>query len=202
MSARQSRAKGSGPQRRGPGSRADEHHPTRLEILDAAVALAESEGLHALSVARITAAAGHAKGTFYVHFPDRTALLVAIHRWFHDRVFTQIIAETATAAPGPDRVRMRLVAFLDACLSLPGVRALLLEARTDPAITAEVDSRNLQAATVLAADLTGTCAHPLETGRLLVLGAADIAARESVCHRRSTEARQALLNLVPARSED
>jgi AcrR family transcriptional regulator len=39
--------------------------------MDAAVSVAEQEGLAGLTVARITAAAGHAKGTFYVHFPDR-----------------------------------------------------------------------------------------------------------------------------------
>ena len=193
--------KGVAPQRRGPGSRADDNHPTRVELLDAAVALAEREGLHALSVAGITTAAGHAKGTFYIHFSDRAAFLVAMHRWFHDRVFTQIVEQTSADAPGPERVGKRLLAFLDACLTLPGVRALLLEARTEPAISAEVDSRNRQATTVLAADLTGVCAHPDETARLLVLGAADIAARESVRHRRISAARQALLDLVPARVE-
>jgi len=66
--------------RRGPGSRADEHHPTRIEILNAAIDLAERDGLRSLSIADVTAAAGHAKGTFYVHFRDRTALLVALHR--------------------------------------------------------------------------------------------------------------------------
>ena len=193
--------KSSAPQRRGPGSRADDNHPTRVELLDAAVTLAEREGLHALSVAGITTAAGHAKGTFYVHFSDRAAFLVAMHRWFHDKVFTQIVEQTATDAPGPERVGKRLLTFLDACLALPGVRALLLEARTEPAIAAEVDSRNRQATATLAADLVGTCAHPEETARLLVLGAADIAARESVRHRRISAARAALLDLVPAQPE-
>lgn len=181
--------------RRGPGSRADANHPTRLELLKAAVQIAERDGLRALSVAEITAAAGHAKGTFYIHFTDRTALLVALHRWFHDTVFDSVITSTADDEPGPERARRRLIAFLDACRSLPGVRALLLDARTEPAVAAEVGSRNRQATEILAGDLSGT-AHPRETAGILVLAAADIAARESTQGRTIPAARQALLNLV------
>ena len=183
------------PRRRGPGSRADDNHPTRIEILNAAIELAERGGLRLLSIAEVTAAAGHAKGTFYVHFRDRTALLVALHRWFHDTVFATVIDRTAEDRPGPQRARQRLLAFLDACRELPGVRALLLDARTEPAIAAEVDERNRQAAQVLAADLTAT-AHPNETARILVLAAADIAGRESTRGRRLTAAREALLEIV------
>jgi TetR/AcrR family transcriptional repressor of nem operon len=181
--------------RRGPGSRADENHPTRREILRAAVELAERDGLRSLSVGEITAAAGHAKGTFYVHFPDRAALLVAVHRWFHDTVFEHVISATAKEEPGPERARRRLIAFLDACRGLPGVRALLLDARTEPAIAAEVDGRNRQATQILAADLAGS-AHPRETARILVLAAADIAARESIRGRTIPAARKALLEIV------
>lgn len=181
--------------RRGPGSRADENHPTRLEILHAAIELAECGGLRALSIGEITAAAGHAKGTFYVHFRDRTALLVALHQWFHETVFEQVINNTANDEPGPERARRRLIAFLDACRGLAGVRALLLDARTEPAIAAEVENRNRQATQILAVDLTAR-SHPGETARILVLGAADIAARESRGNRRIPAARDALLELV------
>jgi AcrR family transcriptional regulator len=183
------------PRRRGPGSRADDNHPTRIEILNAAVALAERDGLRSLSIADVTAAAGHAKGTFYVHVRDRTALLVALHRWFHDTVFDRVIASTAEDSPGPERARRRLIAFLDACRELPGVRALLLDARAEPAIAAEVDSRNRQATQILAADLAVT-AHPREKARILVLAAADIAARESTQGRKLPAARRALLEIV------
>ncbi len=188
--------------RRGPGSRADENHPTRLELLDAAVRLAERDGLRSLSIAEITAAAGHAKGTFYVHFADRTALLVALHQWFHDRVFAEVIGQTAGEPAGPARLHRRLIAFLDACTALPAVRALLLDARTEPAIAAEVDRRNKQATLVLAADLNGVVTHPRETARILVLAAADIAARESTVRRKQSAARQALLALVPENRSD
>lgn len=186
-----------GPRRRGPGSRADADHPTRRELLDAAVDLAEHDGLAGLSVARITTAAGHAKGTFYVHFRDRAAFLVALHRRFHDALFARILDKTSDDAAGPERARKRLLVFFDGCRALPGVRALLIEARTEQAVAAEVDRRNRQAATVLSADLVGCCAHPRETARLLVLAAADVAARESRSGRRLPQARDAVLALVP-----
>lgn len=185
------------PRRRGPGSRADANHPTRRELLRAAIELAERDGLHSLSVADITKAAGHAKGTFYIHFADRTAFLVALHEWFHDTVFAKVVAGSADEESGPDRIHRRILAFLDACRAQPGVRALLLDARSEPAIGAEVDRRNHQAAQTLSADLRGITAHPLETARILVLATADLATRESVQGRRLPAARQALLDLIP-----
>lgn len=185
------------PRRRGPGSRADNDHPTRWELITAAIELAERDGLRALSVAQITAAAGHAKGTFYVHFADRAAFLVALHRWFHDTVFTDVISMTSDDEPRPARAGRRIVAFLDACRKLAGVRALLADARMEPAVAAEVDRRNRQATQVLSVDLRGATADPEETARLLVLAAADIAVRESARGRRLPAARRALLGLIP-----
>lgn len=185
------------PRRRGPGSRADNDHPTRWELITAAIELAERDGLHALSVAQITAAAGHAKGTFYVHFADRAAFLVALHRWFHDTVFTDVIGMTADDEPGSARAGRRIIAFLDACRKLAGVRALLVEARMEPTVAVEVDRRNRQAAQVLSVDLRGGTTDPVETARLLVLAAADIAGRESARGRRLPAARRALLGLIP-----
>ena len=186
------------PRRRGPGSRADRDHPTRWELIAATIDLAERDGLRSLSVAQITAAAGHAKGTFYVHFPDRAALMVAVHRWFHDTVFAQVISQTADDEPGPQRAGLRMIAFLEKCRTLSGVRALLIDARTEPALAAEVEQRNRQASQVLSEDLRGSAAHPEETARILVLATADIAARESIRRRRLPAARQALLELTTA----
>ena len=110
-------------------------------------------------------------------------------------MFDHVISSTDSDEAGPERARRRLIAFLDACRQLPGVRALLLDARTEPAIAAEVDGRNRQAGRILAADLT-EAAHPRETARILVIAAADIAARESAAGRRLPVARKALLEIV------
>jgi AcrR family transcriptional regulator len=165
-------------QRRGPGAKADANHPTRIELLNAAVEVAERDGLAALSVEAVTRAAGHAKGTFYVHFDDRTDLVVQIHRRFHDVLFAQIIVSTAHLEPGPRRVEARLSAFLDGCRREVGVRSMLLQARSVPEIDLLASQRNEEAARVLAADLRGCCRSPLETSRLLVVATVEVALRE------------------------
>ena len=61
-------------------------HRTLELLLDAGVKVAEEHGLAGLSVNRVVAEAGVAKGTFYVHFTDRNAFIDALHERFHDRV--------------------------------------------------------------------------------------------------------------------
>jgi AcrR family transcriptional regulator len=186
------------PRRRGPGAKADEHHPTRIELLNAAVVVAERDGLAALSVEAVTREAGHAKGTFYVHFADRTDVVVQIHRRFHDRLFDAIVVSTADIEPGPSRVATRLIAFLDGCRQEVGVRSMLLQARSMPAIAAMVLERNEQAARVLAGDIGGTCSRPLDSARLLVVATVEVALRELHAGRRLTSIRGALLEMIPA----
>lgn len=184
-------------QRRGPGARADANHPTRLELLDAAAALAERDGVSALSVQAITRAAGHAKGTFYVHFADRTELLVQLHRRFHDELFDRIRREVDEGAPGPDRARTRIVAFLDGCRAQPGVRSMLFDARATPEIAGLARQRNEEAAGVLAADLGGHAPRPAETATLLVAATIEVAVRELRSAELLPELRAALLSLIP-----
>jgi TetR/AcrR family transcriptional regulator, transcriptional repressor for nem operon len=185
--------------RRGPGSRADAMHPTRRELVDAAFVVADRIGIGAMSVNDVTSEAGLAKGTFYVHFDDRTALLVEMHRRFHDDVFAHINT-SVTGPPGAEHARARLIAFLDTCRSRPGVRSVLLAARGEPAIAAEVRSRNDLAARSLAADLRACAphhAHPFETARLIVAATAEVAGLELAAGRRLAPLRAALLSLIP-----
>jgi AcrR family transcriptional regulator len=189
------------PRRRGPGAKADANHPTRIELLDAAVVVAERDGLAALSVDAVTREAGHAKGTFYVHFSDRGNLLVQIHLRFHDQLFAHIQSSTSALSPGPGRVEARLRAFLDGCRREPGVRSMLLQARSLPDIAALAQQRNEQAARVLASDLEDRCAHPLDTARLLVVSTAEVALRELQAARRLPALRAALFDLIPGGRE-
>lgn len=57
----------------------------RDEIMDAALRLCVDVGYEAMSIDQVTRAVGVAKGTFYYHFPSKTALLVAlVERWADD----------------------------------------------------------------------------------------------------------------------
>lgn len=183
--------------RRGPGSRADASHPTRHDLLDAAVAVADRDGLDALSINEVTREAGLAKGTFYVHFADRAALVLELHRRFHDDLYATIAAATAELPPGPQRARARVDAFLDGCRRQRGVRAMLLQARTEPGIIDEVTRRNDLTARSLAEDLAGVVEHPLETARLLVAATAEVALHELHAGRTLPRLRAALGALLP-----
>ncbi|MBU6244369.1 MAG: TetR/AcrR family transcriptional regulator [Actinomycetales bacterium] len=165
--------------------------------MDAAIALAEHGGLTSLSVEEVTRAAGHAKGTFYVHFADRAELLVAIHRRFHDELFQHIRASTSALPPGPQRARARLIAFLDGCRRQPAVRALLLQARAIPAVAALAEQRNEQAAAELSGDLVAAVSAPRQTAHLLVAATVEVALRELASGRRLPRLRAALVDLVP-----
>lgn len=184
-------------QRRGPGSRAGGNHPTRLELLDSAARIADRDGTSALTVEAITTAAGHAKGTFYIHFDGRSDLLVELHRRFHDELFAHIELTTDSEAHGPIRARSRITAFLDGCRNQVGVRSMLFQARHEPEIAELARQRNNEAARILAADIEDETATPMETARLLVAATIEVAIQELTSGRRLSRLRTALLAMVP-----
>lgn len=116
-------------------------HRTRDALLGAGVAVAERDGLAGMSVNRVVAEAGVAKGTFYVHFSDRDAFVDALHERFYARVDAAVAAATGNAAPGRERLLRGATAYLDACLADRGVKALLLEARAEGAIPGRAATR-------------------------------------------------------------
>lgn len=117
-------------------------HPTRAKLLATGLALAESGGLANLSINAVVAAAGVAKGTFYVHFPTRDEYLAALHAAFHDDLEGRIDEATGATPAGAERLRRGVAAYLDGCLAQAGVKALLVEARAEPAIREQVRARN------------------------------------------------------------
>ena len=106
-------------------------HPTSETLLDAGVAVAERHGLAGLSVNRVVALAGVAKGTFYVHFRDRDAFVDALDARFHARVAEAVAAATAGMPDGAQKLLRGAEAYLDVCLQDRAVKALAHEARSD-----------------------------------------------------------------------
>lgn len=183
--------------RRGPGSRAGGNHPTRLELLDSAARIADRDGTSALTVDAITKDAGHAKGTFYIHFEDRSDLLVELHRRFHNELFARIALTTDSEAHGPTRARSRITAFLDGCRHQIGVRSMLFQARHEPVIAELARQRNDEAARILAEDIKEETPTPMETARLLVAATVEVAIQELSSGRRLVRLRTVLLAMVP-----
>jgi AcrR family transcriptional regulator len=105
---------------------------TRVSLLDAGAALAEEHGLASVSVNMVVARAGVAKGTFYVHFKDRAAFVDAMHARFHERVQAAVERAVAGLPAGAERIFRGSEAYLDVSLENRGVKALSLEARSDP----------------------------------------------------------------------
>jgi AcrR family transcriptional regulator len=154
-------------------------HPTHQALVEAGFDLAASSSLNRLTVDAIVDKAGVAKGTFYVHFPNRTAFLVELHNQFHERLRFAIVAATADIPPGGKRLRVGTETYLDGCLRERAVKALLLEARSEDPIAAEVRRRNTEFA-ALATDNFAAMGWPdAETSaRLFVILGAEAALME------------------------
>jgi AcrR family transcriptional regulator len=114
---------------------------TREALLDAGVHVAEAHGLAGLSVNRVVARAGVAKGTFYVHFADRDAFVDAMHQRFHDEVRVRVMAAVAGLPPGPELMRSATATYLDLSLANRAVKALVVEAYADPDLSAPMAER-------------------------------------------------------------
>jgi AcrR family transcriptional regulator len=168
-------------------------HPTADALLDAGVAVAERHGLAGLSVNRVVAEAGLAKGTFYVHFADRDAFVDALHARFHGQVDLAVATAVAGTEPGPERLILAIEAYLDVCLRDRAVKALALEARSDPALSALMATRHDRFAAVAVPSFKamGWPDAPA-AAQLLTAMVSEIAIRELDAGRRQPPARRAL----------
>jgi AcrR family transcriptional regulator len=172
---------------------------TRECLLDAGVGVAEAHGLAGLSVNRVVAAAGVAKGTFYVHFADRAAFVDALHQRFHERVREAVAAATADVPAGAERIARGAEAYLDVCLTDRAVKALSLEARSDPDLSDGMAKRHERfAATAVPSFKAMGWPDASAAAQLVAAMTAEIAVRELEAGRRLPAARRALRRFLAA----
>jgi TetR/AcrR family transcriptional regulator, transcriptional repressor for nem operon len=170
---------------------------THKALLDAGLEIAERHGLAAMSVNRVVAAAGVAKGTFYVHFPDRGAFLSALHERFHGVVTEAVAVAIGAVPPGRARLQRGMETYLDVCLQHNGVKALLLEARNDPSVAGEVAARTAVFAAVAEPDLLAMGWPETEpAARLVVAMSAELSLMELVVGRPDPAGRRVLWQLL------
>jgi AcrR family transcriptional regulator len=182
-----------------PSKPSTERHGTYELLLDAGVAVAERDGLAGLSVNRVVAEAGVAKGTFYVHFADREAFIDAIHARFHDRVLAAVAAATADTKPGTERIVCGAEAYLDVCLADRAIKALSLEARTDTALTTSMTARHERfAASAVPSFKAMGWPDAKAAAQLFAAMTSEIAIRELEAGRRLPAARRALRRFLDA----
>jgi AcrR family transcriptional regulator len=178
-------------------------HPTSEALVAAGIDVAEELGLSRMTIDAVVERAGVAKGTFYVHFRDRAAYLLALHRRFHDELRIGIAAAIDGLPPGASRLRLGAEAYLDGCLAARGVKALLLEARSERAIREEVRRSDAR----FSADAEG-CFEALGYGdasasaRLFVAMTAEAALAELESGKRRDDVRRALWRLVRLNEEE
>ncbi len=172
---------------------------TREALLDAGVAVAEEHGLAGLSVNRVVAVAGVAKGTFYVHFADRDEFVDALHARFHAGVEAAVAAAIEGVPPGAEYLDRATEAYLDVCLSDRAVKALALEARSDPGLSERMAKRHdrFVAGAVPSFKAIGW-PDPTAAAQLLAAMTAEIAIRELDAGRRLPAQRRALRRFLGA----
>ena len=166
---------------------------TRGDLLDAGLRLADEVGVRGLSVNAIVAEASRSKGAFFHHFQDRDSYLVALHRRLHDAMWSRMRELAGDMAPGAERLRVVAEVYLDTFLAHRGARAVLLEARTEPAIRDEIADRNTRGAELLAEDFAALgWTAPAAPARLWIAAMAEAGIVEFERGRRDPAARRAL----------
>lgn len=171
---------------------------TREILIETGLRLAERTSLAGLSINLLVEEAGVAKGTFFHHFGDRSAYLLALHREFHSRIFTEIYQAIDGVEPGAGRVLAASRTYLDACLRDRGVRALLLEARAERKIADEIRSRNKATAEYFTTDFQAMNApHPYESALLWIGLVVEAALIELDAGGRQPALRAAIAGFLP-----
>ncbi|MBR7834521.1 TetR/AcrR family transcriptional regulator [Actinospica durhamensis] len=166
---------------------------TREALLDAGLEVAQEHGLSGMSVNRVVAAAGVAKGTFYVHFADRDAFVNALHQRYTEQSAAAVVAVMRGHAPGWRRLRQMIEAYFESSLRYRGVKALALEARNTPGVAAKVDARNAAFVGVAEPDLKAMgWADPNPAARLVVAMAGELMMAEMTAGARDEAGRAAL----------
>jgi AcrR family transcriptional regulator len=176
----------------------DRRQSTREALLNAGAVVAEEHGLAGLSVNRVVAAAGLAKGTFYVHFADRGEFMDALHERFYGRLEDAVERATGGMPPGAERLYRAAEIYLDDCLSNRAVKALALEARGDASlVSALLARRHDRFADRAAEDFDAMGWRDSKAAaQLLSAMTAEIAAREFDASRRLPASRRALRRFI------
>jgi AcrR family transcriptional regulator len=169
----------------------------RVSLLEAGLHLADTNGLANMSVNDVAAEAGVGKGSFYVHFADRSAFLLELHRGFHEEMVADIRARTARLPAGVDRLVATSTAFLDFCLHDGSVRALLLDMRSELQVADEIATRTGQVTRLFEQDLRAAgWPDPAPAARLYMAMCSEAAVSELARGRRDNALRRALLRWV------
>jgi len=166
---------------------------TRERLLKAGEKVAERDGLSGLSVASVAKRAEVAKGTFYVHFPDRETFVDALHQRFYDEVSTQVRTAVTGLPPGRDLLLAAIDAYLNACLAHRAIKALVFETRAQNNLTTTMQEREALFAKLAEPSMRALGLTPARTAaRLIVALTSEAALIEMEAGRKVPGARRTI----------
>lgn len=110
-----------------PKAASKSHKITPERLLDAIAPRIADGGLRSVSLASAARLANVTPAEVEACFPERQALLVALHQRYVKQVLDRVVAESGQHPAGLPRLRESITGFLDACLEQRNVRQQLLE---------------------------------------------------------------------------
>src|ERR1700735_3087074 len=108
--------------------RNEKHIITKRRLFQAAIKVVGRYGYAGASVARITAEAGVAQGTFYLHFENRQALLEQLLPVVGEEIIAAVRARTDRVLSESDREVERCRGFFDVLHEMPEFFRIVNEA--------------------------------------------------------------------------
>jgi AcrR family transcriptional regulator len=136
----------------------------RQELLDAARKVFAEQGYHDAKVGDIAAAAGVAKGTSYLYFPDKRSIFVELMDALFVRISTAILRVDTSGDVGA-QVKHNIRAILSVLVDQPEMLRILLSfaESVDPSVSKKMDAfygglKELLAASLLDGQASGIVA--------------------------------------------
>lgn len=174
---------------------------TRASLLSAGARIAERDGLRGLTAAAVAQEARLAKGSFYVYFADREALIDALHQEFYAQVNDAVASAIDGLPAGRELLLAAVEAYLDVCLANHAVKALVFETRAQPNLTITVEQRERLFARSAEESMQTIGLIPAAiTARLLVALTSEVALIEMEAGRKMPSARRAIHTMLSAAS--
>ena len=167
--------------------------PTRTRALEAAVDLLGTEGLRALTHARVDDRAGLPAGSTSNHFRTRAALVAGVGDWIVETELAQVGAATATPESGADLVEVmcglvELVTGPNRTLTAARL-TVFMEANHDEGIRAAVSRGRAAMEAYLVETLTRLGAPDPGTAALTLMACAEGVILHRIARHDDTDAR-------------